>query len=173
MFQTILVATDGSDLAAKAIDIATDMSLTCRAKLIIVSVVEPNASSWLHALAAGEHDVRAQGRTHPILEGVPGWMDEAIGASANLGSERAFADELGKAVLGRAAYAAREKGVENVETQLAHGDVVESILSIAEAKRADLLVFGSRGLGAFRGLVLGSVSMKLHQLAPCPCLTVK
>ena len=42
----------------------------------------------------------------------------------------------------------------------------------AEARAADLLVVGSRGLGGFRGLLLGSVSHQCALHAPCPLLIV-
>ena len=35
------------------------------------------------------------------------------------------------------------------------------------------VVVGSRGLSEIRGLLLGSVSHKVCQLAPCTCVTVK
>lgn len=38
---------------------------------------------------------------------------------------------------------------------------------------ADLLVVGSRGLGGFKGLVLGSVSQQLANHAPCSLLIVR
>jgi nucleotide-binding universal stress UspA family protein len=37
----------------------------------------------------------------------------------------------------------------------------------------DLLVVGSRGLGAVRRLLLGTVSEKVLQHAPCPVVIVK
>jgi nucleotide-binding universal stress UspA family protein len=40
------------------------------------------------------------------------------------------------------------------------------------AKDADLLVVGSRGLGGFERLLLGSVSQQVAQHAPCPILIV-
>jgi nucleotide-binding universal stress UspA family protein len=43
---------------------------------------------------------------------------------------------------------------------------------IALAKGADMLVVGSRGLGGFRSLVLGSVSSQCVHHAPCPVVVV-
>jgi nucleotide-binding universal stress UspA family protein len=40
------------------------------------------------------------------------------------------------------------------------------------AKGADLLVVGSRGLGGFRGLLVGSVTQQVVGHAPCPILVV-
>lgn len=41
------------------------------------------------------------------------------------------------------------------------------------AREADLLVVGSRGLGGFKGLVLGSVSQQLANHAPCSLLIAR
>jgi nucleotide-binding universal stress UspA family protein len=41
------------------------------------------------------------------------------------------------------------------------------------AERAESIVMGTRGLGAMAGLVLGSVAMKVVQLARIPVTLVK
>ena len=47
------------------------------------------------------------------------------------------------------------------------------ILHSIDVNKVDLIVMGTRGLSDIKGLLLGSVSHKLIQLAPCPTLTVK
>lgn len=42
----------------------------------------------------------------------------------------------------------------------------------AEADDADLLVLGSRGLGGFRGLLLGSTGQQCSQHASCPVVII-
>jgi nucleotide-binding universal stress UspA family protein len=64
--------------------------------------------------------------------------------------------------------------------QAASGVVVTPILCegqaasilCEQASGADLLVVGSRGLGGFRGLLLGSVSQQCANHAPCPVVII-
>jgi nucleotide-binding universal stress UspA family protein len=44
---------------------------------------------------------------------------------------------------------------------------------VEAAKGAFMVVVGARGLGGFRGLMLGSVSRHVVQEAPCPVLVVR
>lgn len=57
--------------------------------------------------------------------------------------------------------------------QVSLGDPAAVILGLMEKEPVEMLVIGSRGLGALSGLVMGSVSQKLVRLAPCPVLIVK
>ncbi len=60
-----------------------------------------------------------------------------------------------------------------VNAEAIAGDPAESIISIAETRKCDLIVMGSRGLGRLTGLLLGSASQKVVSLAPCPVLIVR
>lgn len=59
----------------------------------------------------------------------------------------------------------------DVEKLVEDGPPVECL--VAEAKDADLLVVGARGLGGFERLLLGSVSQQLAHHAPCPVVIVR
>ncbi len=53
------------------------------------------------------------------------------------------------------------------------GAPADGILKFAGGKHCDAIVMGTRGLGAVAGLVLGSVAMKVIQLATIPVTLVK
>jgi nucleotide-binding universal stress UspA family protein len=61
-------------------------------------------------------------------------------------------------------------GVKNpgVEVEMVVRRGQPALILLEEAKEAELLVVGSRGLGGFRGLLLGSVSQQCAQHSPCP-----
>jgi len=48
-----------------------------------------------------------------------------------------------------------------------------AVVLIEASEGADLLVVGSRGLGGFKGLVLGSVSQQCSHHARCPITIVR
>ena len=59
-----------------------------------------------------------------------------------------------------------------VSEELLDGSEAEEILKVAENHQADLIVMGTRGFGAVKGLLVGSVSRKVIHLATCPVMVV-
>ncbi len=56
---------------------------------------------------------------------------------------------------------------------LVEGVPFHQILRTARARRADLIVIGTHGRSAISRLFIGSVAVRVIQLAPCPVLTVR
>jgi nucleotide-binding universal stress UspA family protein len=61
----------------------------------------------------------------------------------------------------------------DVTYEVVEGDPVETILELARSHDVDLIVVGSRGLGAVKGLVLGSISNAILHHADRPVLVAK
>lgn len=59
-----------------------------------------------------------------------------------------------------------------VNEELLEGPEAESILKVAESRKADLIVMGRRGFGAVKGFLVGSVSRKVIHFADCPVMVV-
>ena len=58
-----------------------------------------------------------------------------------------------------------------IMTQAVQGQAASALLQAS--RDADLLVIGSRGLGGFRGLLLGSVGQQCVDHASCPVVVVR
>jgi len=69
-----------------------------------------------------------------------------------------------KKILGRPTF--------KVHEELLEGSEADAILSVAEKHQADLIVMGTRGFGAVKGLLVGSVSRKVIHLSNCPVMVV-
>ena len=59
-----------------------------------------------------------------------------------------------------------------VYKELIEGSEAEAILMVAEKQQADLIVIGTRGFGAVKGLLVGSVSRKVIHLSTCPVMVI-
>lgn len=75
-------------------------------------------------------------------------------------------------ILDRCKQLAEDKGVK-IETLIAEGDAASNITGHSNNEGFDMIVIGSRGLGKFKEMVLGSVSNKVLHHAKCAVLIVK
>jgi len=172
MFKTILTATDGSDHARKAVTLAGDLAEKYDARLIILHILGGVVPEELRHML----EVEFMGGA-PVPERPRGpYMPETFVPHGDAPPIAAYSDALeavGKRIVEDAAMVAREQGAKKVDTEVVNGDPVEEILALAKRENADMIIMGSRGLGDLKGLLLGSVSHKVAQLAKCTCVTVK
>lgn len=142
---TLVVATDGSDLALQAA--VRGLSLTKPVEdVLVVSVLD--------LMISGED---ATGHAGPT-------MTPELPEAANSETRR-----HGEAAVAAVADAIRDAGYapETVRTRLIEGDAGSSLCRVAGDVEASALIVGSRGRGGLKRALLGSVSDYVVRNAPC------
>jgi len=176
MFKTIIAATDGSDHATRAVKIAVSLARLSRAKLILVHV-RPHygTNSMLQQAMAAKKRLPAD--VNNEIRRLKGTEQMAAAAGATIPTyamlSQSSLDAIASLTLLDAEKVAKMARLSAVSHILLKGDPAESILSTAKKKKADVIVLGRRGMGRLAGLLIGSVSQKVNQLADCPVFTVK
>jgi nucleotide-binding universal stress UspA family protein len=138
---------DGSNHAKKAFDYACDLAATYGAKVHLMHVISKDE----------------------IPEGLDKYMEVERIEDPREQILKKIGDEIIKAGLTEA----KAKGVEDVKSSVVIGDPAEKIIGFAKQNGVDMIIMGSRGLGAMKGILLGSVSSKVCHAAECTCVTVK
>ena len=147
MLKNILVATDASTASNRAINIAADMAGKYGATLhVLYAIREMQLPPELKKMAE---------------------VEKITGARADV------LDFVGKKILDDAKSRATKKGADKVTTTLEHGDPATVILRYAKRRKVDLVVLGTRGLGQVKGMLMGSVSRKVTNLAETSCLIIR
>jgi nucleotide-binding universal stress UspA family protein len=145
MFSSIVVGTDGSETAGKAVLQATELARQVGASVSLVSAYEPVSGNRL----------REEKREVPKdLE----WMVNPR--------------EDVEATLKEAAESVERAGVK-VDTFAREGDAADAILDVAEETNADLIVVGNKGMTGTKRFLLGSVPNKVSHHAPCSVLIIR
>jgi nucleotide-binding universal stress UspA family protein len=145
MFGTIVVGTDGSETAGKAVARAVELAKIMGARLLIVSAFEPVAGGRLRE-EASQAPADLQWMVNP-REDVDATLQDAAGG-------------------------AEESGVD-IETFARQGDPADAILDVAEEQGADLIVVGNKGMTGAKRFLLGSVPNKVSHHAPCSVLIIR
>lgn len=145
MFEKILVCSDGSEHALKAAEAAVKLADKFNSKVTLINVFSPHVQ--------------------PVFAGpdaTPYYWDAPEGAIER--AQEAVERRTGKVFdnAGIKYSCIREQG-----------HTVDRIIEVAEHENVDLIVIGSRGLGGFTRLFLGSVSDAVLHHAHCPVLVVR
>lgn len=143
-YQTVVVGTDGSETALKAVQTAADLAAAMQISLDVVVAF------------------------HPIPAREQAWITPGLGDTRF----RVTGTEHAQEVLDAAVTAARETGAPTVGGQLVEGDAVGALLSVAENRAPALLVVGNRGMNRLSGRLLGSVPSDVAFRARCDVLIV-
>lgn len=174
MFSHILAATDGSEHANKAVELASDLARLYDSKLTVFHVLlRGHVPEALRHMVEAEHLVKPRRASSSDPANMPAAMAGALQGGESYDSYFEVLEAIGRVIVDRGADTARHKGLKKVETLIEDGDPVRCILECARREKCDLIVVGSRGLSDVKGLLLGSVSHKLGQLAPVTCVTVR
>lgn len=141
----IVVGTDGSETAKKAVGKAAELARQTEGKLAIVSAYKPVSGVRISGTGGAGSEADAW----------PGGLSES-------------AVEV---LLHEAAVMAKSEGIE-VETHARKGDPADALLEVAREQDADLIVVGNRGMTGARRL-LGSVPNKVTHHAECNVMVVR
>ena len=171
MFKKILVAIDGSDPGARALDTAIDLANKYAARLDIVHVrLHGRPAEEMERMAEVEHIV-----AHVAPKALPKALPNAATMAdllAHVEHEARVVAEIADRLLDSARRTAHAAGVEDVGIKSTGGDYADGILDTATKAGSDLIVMGRRGLGRVRRLLIGSVSNKVAQEAETAVLLI-
>ncbi len=128
IFRKIMIATDGSELVKRAVDLAIEIAKLSEAKLYVVHVIALEGNSIIHSR---DEEQKKALKEQLIVEGKKA-IDyvENIGRTANV----------------------------RVESTILEGNPANEILDFAEKNDIDLIVMGTHGKTGIQRLLIGSVS---------------
>ena len=145
MYKNLLIATDGSELAQKAVTHGLSLAKSLNATVTLVTTTE----NW----SATEMATRAERRAaHPV---------------ENYEKEQA---EWAARVLSRTAEAAQTMGVSYTTVHATDTHAADGIIKTAQDKGCDLIVMSSHGRRGVQRLLLGSVATEVLTHTTIPVL---
>lgn len=164
--RNILVATDGSASATRAVAEGVKLARQANAEIVFLNVVEPgHINQAYRQMAEAEVGATILAPTHlSLLDAFPG-LNSIQAAMAVETHSQEVARLVSDRVLDDAVRTASQAGVVNVRKLSTAGDPTSEIVKTAAREGVDLVVLGRRGLSEVAELLLGSISQKvLHRV---------
>jgi len=147
---------DGSENSARASQAAVELAEKLKAELIVLHAITP-PPLYYHT------EISSEGR---VIE--PPTHEKEIDEYLE------YARRVGNGIANPTMSEAKQRGVPvGADLSEATSSVVEAIVSHAVKENADLIIVGTRGLGGFKKLLLGSVSSGVVDHAHCPVLVIR
>jgi nucleotide-binding universal stress UspA family protein len=172
----ILVATDGSAAAQRAVQTAAELARALDAALTIVTVQEERPLSLVQERFGEVEYNDILGTVRTTTDSELGRLYQRLGVPAAVEMTDTSASVVNRAIseriLSQSEAVARAAGAPRVKSAMAWGDPAKAILDEAGRAGADLIVMGRRGLGRFSELLIGSISQKVLHHAPVKVLIV-
>ena len=156
LFKKILVAQDGSESSQRAAQAALELAEKLKADLVVLHAIS-SPTSYYHSTIAS-----------------PTGMSLPAPSQHEIDAYYAYARKVALGIVGETESKAKKQGI-HVKTEIpeAVSSIVETIVNHASKENVDLVVVGTRGLGGFKKLLLGSVSSGIVSHAHCPVLIVR
>jgi nucleotide-binding universal stress UspA family protein len=158
-YKKILVGTDGSPTAMRAVRMASQLAKELGAALSIVTAYEPPTEHELEQERKGAGDMASMWSQSKIQRDTPTEFQWRIA-----GAEQA------QDVVERATDCAVEMGIQDADVRTVEGPPAESLLSIAEDEDFDLIAVGSVGMSGAKRFMLGNVPHRLSHHTPTDIL---
>jgi len=153
LYKKILVALDGSEASNKALEHAVSIATNFNAKLTMLAVVQrvmipiyPDEGFGGVPLSAAKEMAQSQEKMREVYQSV---LDDAM------------------------IQIKKEHSSLMVEAVLKEGRPSATITDFTEKEGVDLIVMGSRGIGGYTGLILGSTSRRVVDSCTKPVIIVK
>lgn len=149
MYRKILIATDGSELAGKAVDHGIMLAKGTGASVIFVTVTEIWSAIEMAADATNK------------------------GVSNSLEKYEEMAASAAQRILAAAKTAAQRAGVECDVIHVRDSAPAEGIIATANEKGCDLIVMASHGRRGLNRIVLGSQTVEVLSYSKIPVLVLR
>ena len=147
MIKKILVATDASAASNRAVSMAAHMAACHEADLLILHVIRDMQLPTLMKKA-------------PELEEFTNTRENIL-------------RQVAETILQEAEVRAKKEGAKKIQTAIGSGDPATSVIGFAKRRNIDTIVVGTRGLGKFKEILMGSVSRKIATNAEANCFTIR